>query len=155
MYKPMNPQKYNGPQPIKLKSKLELRFAIYCDKEPGVTEWSYESVMVPYDSPVDSMRHQYYPDFLVSVTPGNGNPSYKALIEVKPAEMIPSEATFKKANTRKNPVVRERMIQELYINGAKFQAAEKYCSDRGWKFILATEDTLLQRGMSTKLTKRR
>ena len=97
---------------------------------------------MPYRSPIDGRVHRYFPDFLVKQINKYGNKE-TILIEVKPkAQTIPPDISKKKTG---NGNVSRKYINEVKtwgINQAKWQAAEEYCKDRGWKFQIMHEGHL-------------
>lgn len=132
-FKPKNPGKYKGnPTNIVYRSGWELKFMIYLDNHPEVISWSSEEIIVPYRSPVDNRVHRYFPDFLVKKKDGK-----TLLVEIKPrAQTKPPEIQNKKSR---------RYITEVMtwgVNQAKWKAAEEYCADRKWQFLVLTENEL-------------
>lgn len=136
-FKPSNPAKYKGdPSNIVYRSSWELKFMRYLDAHGDVLEWSSEEFSIPYRSPVDGALHRYFPDFKVK----KKNPSgieETVVVEIKPAkETKPPTVQTKKT---------KQYLREVYtwgINSAKWKAAEAYCSDRKWKFMIMTEREL-------------
>lgn len=132
-YKPKNPQKYKGnPTNIVYRSGWELKFMIYLDNHPEVVQWSSEEIIVPYRSPIDNRIHRYFPDFIVKKKDGK-----TLMIEIKPlSQSRPPEIQNKKS---------KRYITEVMtwgVNQAKWKAAEEYCIDRKWQFLVLTEKEL-------------
>ncbi len=87
--------------------------------------WSFN-----YISPLDKHIHIYYPDFWVR----DANGTY--LIEIKP---------FKQTIAPQQSPNKRQFIKEAATyakNLAKWNAAERYCAQRGWKFIKLTENEL-------------
>jgi hypothetical protein len=133
-YQPKNPEKYRGDaSQIVYRSSWELRVMRYFDLHPDILEWNSEGLVVPYLSPIDNRIHRYFVDFWIKKRDINGKVTCAA-IEVKPyKETRPPE--------RKTKVTR-RFLQEAQtfaINTAKWSAAEEFCKDRGWSFIIMTE----------------
>ena len=139
-FKPEHPQKYKGdPSNIIYRSGWELKLMRYLDKHPHVTRWNSEEIIIPYRSPIDGKMHRYFPDFYVEKT-FHGKKE-KILIEVKPWAQTQAP---KVQNTKKNKPTK-RYINEVKTygtNSAKWNAAEEYCKDRGWKFSIITEKEL-------------
>lgn len=136
-YNPVNPQKYAGDHTnIIMRSSWETKFAIWCDKNPAVVKWSSEETIVPYISPVDNRAHRYFIDFKIQVYTNEGKlKTY--LVEIKPD----NQTRPPQAPTRKT----KRYIQEVMtwgVNDAKWKAATTYAKDRGWEFIILTENHL-------------
>jgi hypothetical protein len=136
-FKPQNPQKYKGdPSNIIYRSGWELKLMSYLDKHQDVIQWQSEEFFIPYRSPVDGRVHRYFPDFLVKKKNPNGIIE-TVLIEVKP------EAQTKPPV--KQSKVTKKYINEVFtwgVNEAKWEAADKYCKDRGWTFQIFTEKHL-------------
>ena len=137
VFKPKNPQKYNGdPTNIIYRSSWELKYMMYLDSHENVLNWSSEEVIVPYRSPIDNKVHRYFPDFVVKIRNTTG------MIETIMVEIKPYDQTKPpKAQTKKT----KRYINEVYtwgINSAKWESAKKYCENKGWKFVVLTENEL-------------
>lgn len=108
----------------------------YLDAHPDVLEWASEEFCIPYRSPLDGRIHRYFPDFWVKQRDRNGRIDVR-VIEVKPAKQT------------KPPVVQKRKTKRYItevatwgINEAKWNAAQDYCKQRGWKFSIMTEKEL-------------
>tara|TARA_Y100001954_G_scaffold142745_1_gene151984 strand:- start:722 stop:1141 length:420 start_codon:yes stop_codon:yes gene_type:complete len=131
-YRVSNPRKYKGDaRNVVYRSSWEYKFMQWCDSNPSVEEWASEEIIIPYISPVDGKRHRYFPDFYVKV----GKRKY--LAEVKPFYQT-KEPKTQKRNTKK-------YISEVVtyaVNQAKFKAANEFCKDHGWEFMVVTEKEL-------------
>ena len=131
-YIPRLPKKYKGDyRNIVYRSSWEYKFMQWCDNTSSVIEWGSEEIAIPYISPVDGKRHKYYPDFYVKV----GNKKY--MVEVKPTRQTKEPRTQKK--------ITKRYVTEVVtysVNKAKWKAAEEFCKDYGWEFMLITEKEL-------------
>jgi len=137
MYKPMFPEKYEGdPTNIVMRSSWETRFASWCDKNPSVVKWLSEETIIPYRCPTDNRIHRYFVDFKIKVrTKDNQIKTY--LVEVKPAKQTqPPE--FPGRQTKRY------LTESLTFmkNQAKWRAANEWCKDRNWEFIIITENEL-------------
>ena len=142
-FKPKNPKKYMGdPTNIIYRSGWEFKLMRYLDVHPDVIEWGSEELIVPYRSPIDGRMHRYFPDFLVKQI-NRGKRKETVLIEVKPkAQTVPPDISKKNTSTGK---LSRRYINEVKtwgINQAKWQAAEDFSKDRGWKFQIMHEGHL-------------
>ena len=140
-FKPKNTHKYDGDHTkIYYRSSWELSVCFWCDKNPQIKKWSSESIIIPYLCPIDGKRHSYYVDFYIEI---EGGKTY--LVEVKPK---------KKTKQPKNPgrVTRRYLneVKEYAKNGAKWKYAREYALDRGWIFVVWTEDTLKSMGIMHK-----
>ena len=136
-FKPKNPHKYVGdPTNIIYRSSWECRFMHHFDVSDWCINWSSEELVVPYISPVDNQWHRYFVDFVIKVKNEKGEIKIW-MIEVKPKKQT-KEPEIKKRVTK-------QYITEVVtwgVNQAKWKAAEEYCLDRGWKFVIFTEDQL-------------
>lgn len=137
-FKPKNPQKYKGdPTQIVYRSGWELKLMLYLDSRPEIVSWCSEEVVIPYRSPIDGKIHRYFPDFLVTKINREGKKE-TTLIEVKPSKQT-SPPTKTKGKSQK---VFMSEVFEWGKNKAKWEAANEYCKDRGWKFEIFTEKEL-------------
>lgn len=136
-YRPKYPQKYKGnPTNIIYRSSWELKFLMFLDTNPNVIEYASEEFYIPYKSPIDGKVHRYFPDFWIKKRNTQG------IIEVVVVEIKPLRQTI--------PPVPKKQITKQYINEvrtwginqAKWQAANKYCESKGWKFMTMTEKDL-------------
>ena len=136
-FSPKNPAKYNGdPMNIIWRSTWELRVMKYLDENANVLEWSSEELIVPYISPVDGMKHRYFPDFVAKVRKSDGVIK-TVVIEVKPK----AQTKEPKVQSKKT----KRYITEVTtwaVNQAKWQYARDFCENRGWEFAIITEEHL-------------
>jgi hypothetical protein len=137
VFTPSNPQKYMGDHTnIIYRSSWEARFMHKFDTESWVVEWSSEEIIVPYISPVDGHRHRYFPDFVIKVKDKNG------LLKTWMIEVKPKKQTVQ-------PEVKKRITKQYItevttwgVNQSKWKHAREYCLDRGWEFVIFTEDQL-------------
>ena len=136
-FRPRNPKKYKGdPNNIIYRSGWEAKFMSYLDNHPDVLEWSSEELAIPYLSPIDGKWHRYFPDFIVK------RKDVKGKIETIMVEIKPKKQTMppvKKSRITKKYILE---VQTWGINSSKWQAAEKYCKAREWRFMKLTEDEL-------------
>lgn len=136
-YRVIDPTKYKGNiQDVVYRSSWELRFMKWCDTNPNVLEWGSETTIIPYKSPVDNKLHRYFVDFYIKVRHKN-NGVGKYLVEIKP-EKFTKPPNIPKKKTK-------RFINEVFTYGtnqAKWKQANEYCLDRGWQFLVLTENDL-------------
>ena len=136
-FSPKNTNKYLGdPTNIWYRSLWERRVMVYLDENSSVVEWSNEEIVIPYLSPVDNRVHRYFPDFIVRLRNKQGFIE-STIIEVKPASQT-KPPKMQKRTTRK--YITE--VMTWGVNEAKWEAANAYCKDRGWKFVVVTEKDL-------------
>jgi len=138
VFKPKNPNKYLGnPSNVIYRSRWELKLMMYLDSHQDVLGWASEEIAIPYKSPMDRRIHRYFVDFYVKrLVKGSVKES---LIEVKPkCQTTPPKPPKTNKPTR-------RFVTEVRawgINQAKWKAAQEFCKDRGWDFLIMTEDEL-------------
>lgn len=136
-FSPKNIHKYRGDyRNIIYRSSWELKFMKYCDERDTVLEWGSEEIVIPYRSPLDNRIHRYFVDFYVKIKDSNNNIT-KYLIEIKPKKQTVEPKIPKK---RTKSYIYE--VTEYVKNQAKWSAAEDFCLDRNWKFMILTEDNL-------------
>lgn len=139
-FKPNNPAKYVGPEPIIYRSSWERKFMMWCDKNERVVMWSSEPVEIPYWSKLHKKKRTYYPDFYIKVLKLDGEIEHM-LIEVKP------EAQIKKpkppTKNSKKALENYKYLAEQYVtNKDKYIAAQQFANERGWRFAVMTENSL-------------
>lgn len=108
----------------------------HLDSHPDVIEWASEEFSIPYRSPIDGKVHRYFPDFWVKKRGPDGKVEV-IVIEVKPKTQTAPPV----AKTKTTP----RYIKEVAtwgINSAKWAAAQEFCEDRKWKFVIMDEHAL-------------
>lgn len=137
-FRPDNPDKYKGnPSNIVYRSWWEYRVMDLLDRSKNVIQWSSEEVIIPYRSPIDNRVHRYFTDFYVKKKDFDTGVVEEIIIEVKPkAQTKPPTVKSKQKPTKK--YLNE--VRTWGVNSAKWDAANKYCENRGWKFVIITED---------------
>lgn len=135
-YNIQKPEKYVGDSKnIIFRSSWELKFMKWCDHNNNVMEWGSEELVIPYRSPVDGKIHRYFVDFYIKVRTPSGIQKY--LIEIKPSKFT-REPQIPQRKTKK-------FLQEVVtwgVNQAKWKAANEFCLDHNWKFMILTEKEL-------------
>lgn len=137
LFIPKYPKKYIGDSNrIVFRSLWERQMMDYFDNNSFVIAWGSEELIIPYLSPVDGKVHRYFPDFIAKMKDSKGNIHIK-IFEVKPKKqtMMPEGKTMNK-----------RLMEEMAtyaVNHAKFEAAHKFCKEKGWEFVVVTEDFLI------------
>lgn len=139
-YRPKNFKKYKGDSTkIVYRSLWERNAFRWLDENPQIIKWSSEEVVIPYICGTDNKPHRYFMDLYFETSTGE-----KFIIEIKPKKETIAPKKPKSGRQTK------RYISEslTYIkNDAKWNAAQEYASDRGWKFAIWTEDTLRSLGI--------
>lgn len=131
---PRHPEKYSGDSTkIFFRSGLELKLMNFFDLHESVIHWSSEEVIVPYHDPSQLNRpRRYFPDFVIEKRAKDGTIN-KIMVEVKPYSQT------KPPRIKKQTKYAIKEASEYVRNQAKWDAAKKYCADRGWKFSVLTE----------------
>jgi len=136
IYKPVDKNKYIGIKLPKYRSSWELKFFQWCDRNINVLEWSSESVVVPYISPVDGRPHRYFVDNAIAIKEDDIIKRY--LVEIKPyKQTIPPKESKRK---KKSTLLYEHMTYS--VNQCKWKAARKYAKSKNMEFIILTENEL-------------
>ncbi len=139
-YHPTNPEKYVGDvNKIVYRSSWELRAFRFFDNNIKVLRWSSEEIKIKYISPLDQAVHTYYPDCYVEYINPQGE-VVKEVVEIKPANQtkIPTRSRGKRAKT----LLHEQAT--YVVNQAKWEAAIKWCNERGLTFRVITEHSLFK-----------
>ena len=135
-FQPKNPKKYNGDADnIIYRSTWEVRVMKWLDEHPNVIWWASEELPIPYKSPLDNRMHRYFPDFIAKIKQKDGS-VMTYIIEVKPLEQTKMPIQKKKT---------QRYIREAatyVVNQEKWKAADIFCQEHGWKFMVMTEKEL-------------
>ena len=130
---PKNPGKYVGDvDNIIARSGWEKEVFKWADLNTKILRWSSEEIIIPYYDPVQRKMRRYFPDVWIEL---NSSPTPKKfLIEVKPIPHSKMPKSLKK---------KAGVINALnYVNNAaKWIAAKKYASSKGWEFILLCKDS--------------
>ena len=144
-YRIKNSEKYKGDHTkVVYRSLWEKSCMMYFDTSSDVKSWSSEETVIPYIYDVDKKIHRYFMDF--KVTWKNGK---TVLIEVKPKkETTPP----KKVNVRNKRYMTEALTYVKNMN--KWEAANNFAKDRGWDFVIWTENELYDKGIMKKPLKK-
>lgn len=140
-YTVQNIEKYKGKPPVICRSSWEVEFCRFLDYNKNVLYWNSEDVSIKYPDPIKPVDkfgkvkfRTYYPDFLVRFINGQ-----TWLIEIKPyKETAPPNNHGNKSN--KTKLYEAKTWQ---VNKSKWQAAERFCHLKNWKFKILTEKELL------------
>jgi len=134
---PTNKNKYIGDYTnIIYRSSWELKFMKYCDIKESVLQWGSEELIIPYYSPIDKKMHRYFPDFFMKVRNSRGEIK-KYLVEIKP-ERFTKPPTSTKRRTKQYLAE----VNQYIVNQCKWAAAEEFCKDHLWEFLVLTEKDL-------------
>jgi hypothetical protein len=135
---PKNPTKYIGDiNRINCRSLWERKFCKFLDETSSILRWSFETLKIPYLSPVDNRPHIYFPDFIVEKKSKNGTIE-TMVVEIKPHKQT-KEPKIGKRKSKKS-FINENITYA--INTSKWEAAKKFCESNSWKFLILTEKEL-------------
>jgi len=101
----------------------------YLDENTSILRWGYESLKIPYLSPIDNKIHMYIPDFIIETVKKE-----IIILEIKPFKQTKDPSTRKKKNLTE--------CITYSVNKAKWDTANVYCNNNGWKFQIITEKDL-------------
>lgn len=136
---PTRPEKYRGDvSKIVSRSSWELKVMDRLDRDPNVVWWSSETTIVPYNDRLTGKTRRYYPDFLYCRRlPGGGFEVVMA--EVKPSKESPRHVPQPVRRRGKSEKTFMREAVAWSRNRLKWEAAEKLCAAKGWRFVVLTE----------------
>ena len=126
-----NPEKYVGKKQPTYRSSWEWTFMNFCDTHPSVKKWASETISVPYFNPIKNKKSTYVPDFFILYEDAKGE-MHAEVIEIKPTKETSLKAAGKNAYNQAMAV----------INQCKWQAADQWCQDQGFKFRILTENDI-------------
>lgn len=110
------------------------------DSHPDVVQWSSEEFSIPYRHPIKDTVYRYFPDFWVKKKLKDG--SFEVtVIEVKPWKEV--QPPVLKAGAAAKTKSHVYAVMTWAINQAKWEAAERFCLAKGWKFQKMTERDIL------------
>lgn len=134
VFTPKNRKKYIGnSERILCRSLWERKMCKYLDENTNIHRWGFETIKIPYLSPIDNKVHQYIPDFIVE-TLNHNKETEITIIEIKPKKQT------KDPSTKKRKTLQECVTYS--INKVKWEHTLTFCEKRGWKFKIITEKEL-------------
>jgi len=136
IFKPTHMEKYKGHDLPRYLSSWELKLFRWCDTNPNVLEWGSETMVIPYENPIDHKIHRYIVDAMIKLKTATG--IKKFLVEVKPSKQTvkPTETPGK----HKKTLLYEQLT--FIQNQAKWTAAREFCKKRDMEFCILTEKEL-------------
>src|SRR5215471_1602606 len=132
-FKPMNPGKYVGVQPIFFRSSWELKLMRMLDAHPNIINWASESVKIPYINPFTNKYSVYIPDFLIIYDDKDGK-RIAEIVEVKPMK----ETLLTEARGDKDKA-------SVALNAYKWKAATEWAKHHGMRFRVMSEHNLFDK----------
>ena len=137
-FNPKNLSKYDGDfRRIEYRSLWERQVFRFCDDNAAIIRWSSEEVIVPYRCKTDNRMHRYFVD--LKITFENG---HTYLIEIKPKK----ETLEPKKRARASKGYLTEVLKYVK-NMSKWESANEYAQQRGWKFEVWTEETIKALGI--------
>ena len=141
-YRVKNTKKYEGDHTkVTYRSLWEKHAFKWADDNPDVLKWSSEEVIIPYLYEVDNRYHRYFMDLKLVYKEGT------MLVEIKPDK----ETRIPTGNKKTKRYLNESFTYVKNIN--KWEAANEYAKDRGWKFVIWTEKNEPLKTLIPKSTK--
>jgi len=135
---PKNPHKYVGdPSNIIYRSSWEFNFLQWADRDDHVLRYASEELHIPYFFEGDRRWHRYFPDFILHVK-DKQDQQQVWMVEIKPEHQTRHPSTKRYTSPRRQ--LRETM--EYAKNQAKWAAADAFCRNKGWRFMILTEKEL-------------
>ena len=109
----------------------------WADLNESVQSWQSEEKAVWYYDPVTKKKRRYFPDFIINYKNKEGI-LVTEMVEIKPYKQIigPPE------NPKRRTKAWVNSVYTYITNKAKWEAAMRYCEDRGWNFRLVSEKEL-------------
>lgn len=144
-YVVQNREKYIGPDidNVIYRSSWEKRFFEFLDNNTYVLAWASEPEPIPYMKPVPNEKggirlkpSKYYPDIYVEYVTEDRQ-FKKEMIEIKPMKQT-------KPSRSRKPIVKMQENYVLAVNTAKWEAAKKWCDDKGIEFKILTEKSIFK-----------
>lgn len=130
IFKPENPSKVIGNNPIIYRSSIERKFCKFCDTNPNVLKWSSEEIVIPYYDTVSKKNRKYYVDNFVMIKEKDTVKKY--LIELK--DIKETREPVKKRGKRKTTLLYEQMTYQT--NLCKWKKAVEFCKNHNLEFLL-------------------
>ena len=134
-YNLKHPDKYIGRKTPLYRSSWEFAFMKFCDENPNVAKWASEAVKIPYRNPLTGKATVYVTDDVIAYADRNGKQRAE-VIEVKPD----NQTTLESAGRNKYKQA------QVVLNMAKWEAAKKWCKDKGLYFRVVTEKDIFHSG---------
>ena len=142
-YRVKNPEKYKGDYSnVVYRSLWEKHAFKWCDQNSEIKYWSSEETVIPYLYEVDKRYHRYFLDLKMVMEDGK-----TWLVEIKPDK----ETRIPTGSKKTKRYLNESFTYVKNIN--KWEAANAYAKDRGWRFVIWTEKNEPLKTLIPKSTK--
>lgn len=127
-------KKYKGDvNNIYLRSSWEKDFFLTFIKHKNVVRISSEEVVISYFNPVKRRFARYFIDFYIEIVDKKGE-TKKFIIEVKPYKQTQNPKLVCSGK------VSRKDIETYVVNIKKWEAAINYAQNKGYEFLLLTEN---------------
>jgi hypothetical protein len=143
LFVPTNPHKYLGDASnIVYRSSWEKVVFNQLDNNKYILGWASEPIGIPYMKPyilkgkLIEKRARYYPDLYVEFVDANGK-EQRQMVEIKPLKQT-------KPSRAKKPLTKLMEDYNYSVNLAKWEAAHRWCNERGIEFVIATEKSIFK-----------
>lgn len=167
IYIPKNPEKVVGGEII-TRSSWESAFARWCDDNPQVIKWGFETVAIQYRNPAavdleacekynaDPVNpqnwpiHNYYPDVYCEIRDEDdldGTKTKKLLIEIKPLSQTVRPALLPAGAKLSDQKAFNNKTKTYLQNVKKWEAAKIWAQEHNMDFRVFTEVTLEKMGI--------
>ena len=141
-YHVINIEKYIGDtSKVIYRSSWEKKMMTFCDMNERIMKWSSENIQIPYLNPVENAIKIYNIDFYFQVRQDD-NSIKNIIAEVKPSKKLEKPMLPTTRLTEKRIEAHNYQMKEYVTNVYKFQAAKKWAEERGWEFMIVTEQFL-------------
>ena len=138
-YHVKHPEKYKGDaKKVFYRSMWERDCFVWLDEHARDIEWwNSEEFFVRYYYEVDKKYHRYFIDLAIK-----WKDKGVTLVEVKPKRQT-------KPPRVKTPKTKQQLTEAFtwVRNQSKWEAANEFAKDNGWKFVIWTEDDLKNMGI--------
>lgn len=133
VYKIKNPKKYIGNATnIVWRSLWERSFMKKLDESSSVLKWASEELIIPYYDPTTNRYRRYFPDFYVKTA------TEEVIYEIKPYNQTLPPVKKKRGRAK----AFNESAATYVVNQSKWEAAKKFCDEKGWTFKVITENEL-------------
>ncbi|MFA5490241.1 MAG: TnsA endonuclease N-terminal domain-containing protein [Candidimonas sp.] len=129
-FEPKNPEKYLSGKKIFYKSAWELTVMRMLDEKSSILAWQSEPFTIYYLNPLTKKWKPYIPDFFVIYENKKGQKNAEVW-ELKPM----TQTGLVEAKTRYDRA-------QVVINQAKWSYAVQWCSRKGYRFRVITENDI-------------
>lgn len=149
--------KLNNEGGVYYRSSWEQRIMLWLDVNENIIMWGAECMEIPYqqthfeNGDMKIKNHRYFPDFFYKMKMSDGSlkqvvvevkpqKEYQAVLDLENGKMVVPEGLKKLKNF-------EYDLKMAQKNRDKWQTMIKWCTKKGYEFIIITELTLKKFGI--------